>query len=34
MKGPKIVWVPKEEIIPLADILHSNKKTQILELEK
>jgi len=34
MKGPKTVWVPKEKIIPLADILHPNKKTQILELRK
>ena len=28
------MWVPKEKIIPLADILHPNKKTQILELGK
>jgi len=34
MKGPKTMWVPKEKIISLADILHLNKKTQILELEK
>jgi len=34
MKGPKTVWVPKEKIIPLADILNPNKKTQILELGK
>jgi len=34
MKGPKTVWVPKEKIIPFADILNPNKKTQILELEK
>ena len=34
MKGPKIVWVQKEKIIPLADILNPNKKTQILELRK
>ena len=34
MKGPKTVWVPKAKIIPLADILHPNKKTQILELGK
>ena len=34
MKGPKTMWVPKEKIIPLADILHPNKKTKILELEK
>ena len=34
MKGPKIVWLPKEKIIALADILHPNKKTQILELGK
>jgi len=27
MKGPKTVWVPKEKIIPLANILHPNKKT-------
>ena len=33
MKGPQTVWVPKEKIILLADILHPNKKTQILELE-
>jgi len=34
MKLPKIVWVPKEKIIPLADILNPYKKTQILEFEK
>jgi len=34
MKGPKTVWVPKEKIIPLADILNPYKKTQILELGK
>ena len=34
MKGPKTVWVPKEKILPLADILNPNKKTQILELGK
>jgi len=34
MNRPKTVWVPKEKIIPLADILHPNKKTQILELGK
>jgi len=34
MKGPKTVWVPKEKIIPLVDILNPNKKTQILELGK
>jgi len=34
MKGPKTIWVPKEKIIPIADILHPNKKTQILELGK
>jgi len=28
------VWVPNEKIIPLADILNPNKKTQILELGK
>jgi len=28
------MWVPKEKIIPLADILHPNKKTQILKLGK
>jgi len=28
------VWVPKEKIIPLVDILIPRKKTQILELEK
>jgi len=28
------VWVPKEKIIPLVDILNPNKKTQILELGK
>ena len=33
-KWPKIVWVPKEKIIPLVDILIPRKKTQILELEK
>jgi len=27
MKGPKTVWVPKEKILPLADILNPNKKT-------
>jgi len=32
MKGPKTVRVPKEKIIPLADILNPYKKTQILEL--
>ena len=32
MKGPKTVWVPKEKMIPLADILNPYKKTQILEL--
>jgi len=34
MKGPKTVWVPKEKIIPLVDILNLTKKTQILELGK
>jgi len=34
MKGPKTEWVPKEKIIPLADILNPNKKTQIFELGK
>ena len=34
IKGPKTVWVPKEKIIPLADILNPTKKTQILELGK
>jgi len=34
MKRPKTLWVPKEKIIPLADILNPNKKTQILELRK
>jgi len=34
MKGPKTVWVSKEKIIPLVDILNPNKKTQILELGK
>jgi len=34
MKGPKTMWVPKEKIIPLADILNPYKKTQILELGK
>jgi len=34
MKGPKTMWVPKEKIISLANILHPNKKTQILELGK
>jgi len=34
MKGSKTVWVPKEKILPLADILHPNKKSQILELGK
>jgi len=27
MKGPKIVWVQKEKIILLTDILNPNKKT-------
>ena len=34
MKEPKTMWVPKEKILPLVDILNPNKKTQILELEK
>jgi len=34
MKGPKIVWVPKEKIIPFANILNPNKKTQIMKLGK
>jgi len=34
MKGPKTVWVPKEKIIRLADILNPYNKTQILELGK
>jgi len=34
IKGPKTVWVSKEKIIPLVDILNPNKKTQILELGK
>ena len=34
MKGPKTVWVPKEKIIPLTNILNPNKKTQILESGK
>jgi len=33
-KGPKTVWVAKEKILPLADILNPNKKTQISELGK
>jgi len=33
MKWPKTI-LPKEKILPLADILNLNKKTQILELEK
>ena len=34
MKGPKTVWIPKEKIFPLTDILNPKMKTQILELGK
>jgi len=29
-KGPKAIWVPKNKIIPLADMLNSSKKTPIM----
>jgi len=34
MNGPKTVWVPKDKILRLIDILNPNKKIQILELGK
>jgi len=34
MKGPKIVWLPKEKILSFVYILNPSEKTQILELGK